>query len=179
MSELNRDALKAARTAMYVGYNYYNDDCLKECITAYLAALPKQEPSEELLDLLELAFYRHDSMGEEAWKRITQLLAGRVKLPDPPNKHGQFGFRDHAPRDANGDEIDISTTTEPSGWRDIASAPRNEKVLFWLDWADDCKELNDPMAPVDRLFLGKYGGWSSIFQATYWSLPDPPKGADE
>jgi hypothetical protein len=65
---------------------------------------------------------------------------------------------------------------EPSGWRPIASAPKDEKVLFWLDWSDDCKELNDPMAPVDRLFLGKYGGWSSVFQATYWFLLDPPKG---
>jgi len=35
----------------------------------------------------------------------TLTIASCHVCGDPVDKHGQFGFRDHAPRDANGDEI--------------------------------------------------------------------------
>lgn len=65
-------------------------------------------------------------------------------------------------------------------WRPIESLPATgAEFMFWLDWADDCAELNPPLGRYDhrtRLFIGKFRCWGSTYQAVAWALlPEPPR----
>lgn len=60
----------------------------------------------------------------------------------------------------------------PDDWRDIETAPKDEPVLFWLEWADDIGtpewRARTPVRASDRIFHGVRGSWSSVHKATHW-----------
>jgi hypothetical protein len=64
-----------------------------------------------------------------------------------------------------------------TGWQPIATAPKTGRALFYLEWADDVRPLNEPLpVDVERVELTTFGGWSSVFKATHWQpLPSPPR----
>lgn len=72
----------------------------------------------------------------------------------------------------------LSSPPPPSdtgeGWHSIETAPPDEKVMFCLDWADDCSALNYPLGDRARLFFGMRGQWSSVYKATHWRRFAPP-----
>ncbi len=68
---------------------------------------------------------------------------------------------------------------QDDGWQPIETAPKNAKVMFWTEWADDIgtvewRKLHPH--PLEPVFIGEHGTWSSILKATHWRpLPTPPK----
>lgn len=61
-------------------------------------------------------------------------------------------------------------TERAQGWRLIETIDGEDwrKRMFWLDWADDCKSLNQPIPDEHKLFIGRYRSWSSLYRATHW-----------
>jgi hypothetical protein len=66
-------------------------------------------------------------------------------------------------------------------WQPIASAPQNERVLFWVraKTADE-SYVNSSGEPIvckvtqPHYHIGKYGTWSSLSTATHWVQLEPP-----
>lgn len=68
------------------------------------------------------------------------------------------------------------------GWRPIETIDGEDwrERMFWLDWSDDCKPLNQPMPNNRRLFIGTRGQWSSVNKATHWRpMPRGPRVANQ
>ncbi len=63
-------------------------------------------------------------------------------------------------------------------WHPISTCPPDYTCMFWIDWADDCKEMNQPMPddPLKRIVICKRNGWSSVHKATHWApMPAGPE----
>ena len=65
---------------------------------------------------------------------------------------------------------------ESAGWRDIASAPHETRVLLaWRDWLDPTKWLLEVgNASWGQRFDNGYSNFSQHGQATHWRPVDPP-----
>ena len=72
----------------------------------------------------------------------------------------------------------------PSGWRPIATAPRDDKALFWLvaKPSEECP-VDTSGRPIEAhgftptQALCCYGAWPSLLKATHWQpLPAGPEG---
>lgn len=69
----------------------------------------------------------------------------------------------------------------PDQWQPIETAPDNERLDFYLDWAANCARLNPAMDPNDpfRFHRGFKKTWASIYKATHWRpTPEPPASPD-
>lgn len=60
-------------------------------------------------------------------------------------------------------------------WQPIETAPERERLLFWLEWADDVAPLNiGHDIGNDHLFIGLSRIWCSLYKATHWQRPGRP-----
>lgn len=63
-------------------------------------------------------------------------------------------------------------------WREMKDAPgwrEQVKVLWMLDWADDCKDLNPPLAEGQKYHVGQWGTWSSTLKGIKWASLETPE----
>lgn len=102
--------------------------------------------------------------------------------PDTWGCHLSFGGKFETEKeaaDAWNSRFDHAPTAQQ--WQSIETAPDNERLDFYLDWADDCARLNPAMGPNDpfRFHRGFKKTWGSIYKATHWRpMPEPPAGPD-
>lgn len=61
-------------------------------------------------------------------------------------------------------------------WRPIETFKDDgQKHLFWIDWADDCKQNKPLRNDADtRMVFCRHGCWSSVHKALYWCSVKPP-----
>ena len=80
----------------------------------------------------------------------------------------------------NGCDCGTDQTRNGAGeWRDISTAPRDGKMFYLLDVADDMHDTSDKLKDVFEIKYGrvnycKYGCWSSIYKAIGWHDPRIP-----
>jgi len=64
-----------------------------------------------------------------------------------------------------------------TAWRsDMENAPRGKRLLFAMDWADDCAPYNPPLRTSQRkdeaLKMAKFGCWPRFLKPVAWQ-PTP------